>query len=209
MFKEPSRGVLDSRGVLTIQNSLDNMIDDIGDEPEDIIAQNEHTVYSHTAAGDHIIEGTKCLERKEQGSGNSKTGIDAVNEVANVGKYADGDISEQRKAGVDASSEITTYVDNEFDESVARARQKVDASKSIPIKLCQHRRYKGMCIMRSFNLHGDTKKKEEKPHGICNNMDRFVQPVRNLKLHDLLDELTPKVANDTRFADKDANSDDV
>ena len=187
MFKEPSRGVLDSRGVLTIQNSLDNMIDDIGDEPEDIIAQNEHTVYSHTAAGDHIIEGTKCLERKEQGSGNSKTGIDAVNEVANVGKYADGDISEQRKAGVDTSSEIATYVDNGCDESVARARQKVDATKSIPIKICQH----GRC------------------NGICNNMDRFVQPVRNLKLHDLLDELTPKVANDTRFADKDANSDDV
>jgi len=38
--------------------------------------------------------------------------------------------------------------------------------------------------MRSINPHGDKKKKEEKMHGISNNMDRFAKP---------------------RFADKDAN----
>ena len=51
------------------------------------------------------------------------------------------------------------------------------------------------------------KKNEKKTHWICNNRDRFVRPVRNLKLHDLLDEVPPKVANDTHCADKDANSD--
>ena len=38
--------------------------------------------------------------------------------------------------------------------------------------------------MRSINPHGDKKKKEEKMHGISNNMDTFAKP---------------------RFADKDAN----
>ena len=71
------------------------------------------------------------------------------------GKFADG-FSEQRKAGVNASSEVATYVDYGFDESVAGARRKVDASK-----LCQHRKCKGICIMRSINPHGDKKKGRE------------------------------------------------
>ena len=179
-----------SREVLGLQNSLDNMIDAIGDEPEDTIAQNRHTVYSHTVPRDHITEGTEGLEWKEnvceeekkidedtidiahKGKGefdvNSKAGIDAVNEVANVGKFADGEISEQRKAGVDASSEIATYVDNGWDESVVVARRKVDASKSIPIKACQHRRCKGICIMRFNNLHGDKKKEKERKEDALN-----------------------------------------
>ena len=51
-----------SREVLALQNILDNRIDDIGDEPEDTIAQHKHTVYSHTVPRDHITEGTEGLE---------------------------------------------------------------------------------------------------------------------------------------------------
>ena len=71
----------------------------------------------------------------------SKADIDAVNTEANVGKFVD-KMSEQRKAGVDASSEVATHVYYGCDESVACARRKNHASKRIPINLCQHKKCK-------------------------------------------------------------------
>ena len=120
---------------MALQNCLNKKINDIGDKPDD---------YTNV----HI---------------DSKADIDAVNTDANVGKFVD-KMSEQRKAGVDASSEVATHVYYGCDESVACARRKNHASKRIPINLCQHKKCKGICIMRSTNQYGDKKKKEEKTH---------------------------------------------
>jgi len=117
---------------LAIQNSSANKIDDIVNETEyHTNSQIEQTGDSHKVPGDHIAKGTEGLERTEnvdhegkkndedtvdidQKGGsemdvNSDAGIDARDEVAIVAKFADE--SEQRKAGVDAWSEVATYVD--------------------------------------------------------------------------------------------------
>ena len=210
---------------MALQNSSANRID------EHINSQIEQTGDSHTVPADHIAEGTEGLERTEnvdqegkkidedtvdfdqKGASemdvNSDAGIDARGEVAIVAKFADE--SEQRKAGVDAWSEVATHVDYGFDESVASARRKFAASNSVPIKLCQHKKCKGTCVMRFNKPRDDKKRKKEKgkTHGLCNSMDKNVSRVRNLRLHDLLGEVPLKVANDTRFANRDANSDGV
>jgi len=57
-----------------------------------------------------------------------------------------------------------TYVYYGCDESVVGARRKDVTLKRIPTNVCQHKKCKGICLMRSINQYGDKKKKEEKTH---------------------------------------------
>ena len=64
--------------------------------------------------------------------------------------------------------------------------------------------------MRNNKPHDKKKnKKKENKHGICDNRKEFDRRFRSLNLHDLMEEVPPKVTDDSCFIDIDAISDGV